>query len=405
MSGGGTIPSEAAGFPGIGFDPTPGSLSAVRTLTDQSFEAHRNLSSVWQTLNSITRDGEAWKGVAADAFSAQVKELPKLVDSATKSFYDCGFQLNEWSAKLSSMKSRSAELEARAVTARSRVRDAEGNPNLGLAGQTFDTDEELHNAEQRLNRAVKELDAARNALNTLIEDAKRLKHQHDEAAEKIAEAVRKASEEAPDEPGLLDRIGDAIKSLAEANSLLAHRAWDWVKNHANAIAAVGDVLSTVSAILGAAGVGIAALGLVFPPSEIALGPLAAGLEVTSSGFAAGALVLHGTARMAGGEDVVSNRTLAQDALGTIPFGGAVRVGGKLGSAIFKSRAADAASNFGLVDSWAGLFGDPSVFENFKPTNRRQAVEMGIPGGGPLLVAMENAWKKGSAKDQATTDGG
>lgn len=55
------------------------------------------------------------------------------------------------------------------------------------------------------------LDAARDALNTLIEEAKRLKHQHDEAAEKTAEAVRRAAEEAPDEPGLLDRIGDVIK--------------------------------------------------------------------------------------------------------------------------------------------------------------------------------------------------
>ncbi|WP_157880168.1 putative T7SS-secreted protein [Streptomyces natalensis] len=404
---GGKIPAEAAGFPGLGFDPTPGNLAAVRTLVDETFTAHRNLESVWETLNSITRHGKEWRGLAADAFSMRVKKLPELVDAATQSFYDCGFQLNEWSAKLDTMKSRSRDLEGRAVTARSRMRDAEENPDLGLAGKTFETDEELHNAEQRLNNAVTELDSARNALNTLIEDAQRLKHQHDEAAETVAEAIRRASEEAPDEPGLLDKLGDAIKSLAEAQSLIAHQMWDWVKNHANAIAAVGDVLSTVSAVVGAAGVGLAAIGMAFPPAEVVLAPTAGVLEIASSGFAAGALVLHGTARMAGGEDVVSNRTLAQDVLGTIPFGAATRVGGKLGTALLKSRAAEGASNFGLVDSWASLFGDSSVFENFKPKDRRQMMEMGgIPGGGgALVVAIENAWNKGSAKDRAATDGG
>ena len=201
---GGKIPSDAAGYPGIGFDPAPGSLSAVRGLVDQSFDAHRKLASVSQTLSSITRGGEEWSGIAADAFSMRVKELPKLVDSATQSFYDCGFHLNEWSAKLETMKSRASDMEARAVTARSRQRDAEENPDLGLAGQTFETDEELHSAEQRLNKAVQELSSARDSLNSLIEDARHLKYQHDEAAERVAEAVRRASEAAPDEPGCLD---------------------------------------------------------------------------------------------------------------------------------------------------------------------------------------------------------
>ncbi len=403
---GGKIPSDAAGYPGIGFDPAPGSLSAVRGLVDQSFDAHRKLASVSQTLSSITRGGEEWSGIAADAFSMRVKELPKLVDSATQSFYDCGFHLNEWSAKLETMKSRASDMEARAVTARSRQRDAEENPDLGLAGQTFETDEELHSAEQRLNKAVQELSSARDSLNSLIEDARHLKYQHDEAAERVAEAVRRASEAAPDEPGLLDRIGDAIESLAEAQAMLANQVWDWVKNHANAIAAVGDVLSTVSAVVGAAGVGLVAVGMAFPPAEVILAPTAGVLEIASSGFAAGAFALHGTARIAGGEDVVSNRTLAQDGLGMIPLGAAARVGGKLGTAMLKSRAAEGASNFGLIDSWAGLFGDPSVFENFKPQDRRQTIEMGgVPGGGgPLLIALENAWKKGSAKDDAAGGG-
>lgn len=401
MSGGGTIPEDAAGFPGLGFNPAPGDLSAVRALVEDSFGAHRKLQSVWQTLNSLTRGGKEWSGVAADAFSAKVKDLPALVDTATRSFYDCGYQLNEWSAKLDTMRARAADLERQAVGERARVRNAEENPDLGLAGQSFETDEELHQAQRRLNTAVAELDAARSSLNALVEDARRLRHQHAELAEKAAAAIRKAAEGAPDEPGFFDRIGDAVKALAEAHALFANQVWDWVKNHARAIAAVGDVLSTVSAVVGVVGVGLVAAGAAFPPAEVVLAPTAGVLEIASSGFAAGALVLHGTARVAGGEDVVSGRTLAQDALGTIPLGAAARVGGKLGTALLKSRAAEGASNFGLVDSWAGLFGDPSVFDNFRPQNDRQRIELGMPtGGGPLLIALENAWAKGSAQDRA-----
>ncbi|WEB40641.1 hypothetical protein MOV08_16030 [Streptomyces yunnanensis] len=130
-------------------------------------------------------------------------------------------------------------------------------------------------------------------------------------------------------------------------------------------------------------------------------PLAAEIGVASSVFSAGALALHGVARAAGGEDVVSNRTLAQDSLGLVPLAAGARVGGKLGTAILRSRTADGASNFGLVDSVAGLFGDPSVFDNFLPKNPRQVIEMGF---GPLLPALENAWNKGSEKDSVASDG-
>lgn len=148
---------------------------------------------------------------------------------------------------------------------------------------------------------------------------------------------------------------------------------------------------------GLAGVAVAALGIASPPLE----PLAAGMEVAAAGLAAGALLTHGTARPAGAD--VSDRTLIQDGLGSIPLGGPGVVGGRFVNAIAKSRAADHAANAGLVDSWASLFGDPSSFERFKPQDARQAVQAGIPGGG-LLVAFENAWETGSEKDRAAREG-
>ncbi|WP_419995707.1 hypothetical protein [Streptomyces boninensis] len=103
----------------------------------------------------------------------------------------------------------------------------------------------------------------------------------------------------------------------------------------------------------------------------------------------------------GNANAVPNRTIAQDVLGAIPFGDALKVGGKVLDSTALGPTIDHAGNFGLVDSWAGLFGDPTALGYFKPDGGRQAAEMFIPGGGgPMMVALENAWKTGSGKDRA-----
>ncbi|MFF4601873.1 putative T7SS-secreted protein [Streptomyces sp. NPDC001339] len=395
---GGTIPPDAAGFPGLGFDPAPGQPAAIRSLVDTVFDGHRKLQSVWQTLNSLTHSGEEWSGVAADAFSARVQDLPKLVDAATGSFYDCAFQLNEWSGNLDTMRSQAQDLERQAVAKRARVRSAEENPDLRLAGQTFDTDAELERAQQRLNTAVHDLDAARDALKSVIEQACRLQHQHDELAEKTATAIRRAAEGAPDEPGLLDKLAGAVQSLAEAHAMLANEVWDWVKDHSKNIAAVGDVLAAASTAVGVAGFGLvvagAGIATVFPPAGAAVAAVGEGLETVSGGLALGALAFHGVARLAGNKDV-TNRTLIEDTLGTLSFatGGASHLAS--GRTLRMIENAGRLMGRGSAGSGAeGMSENPSALGNFVPKDTRQAIEAAVIPGGALFVGLENAWQSG-----------
>ncbi|MFJ6566799.1 hypothetical protein ACIQNU_05230 [Streptomyces sp. NPDC091292] len=103
----------------------------------------------------------------------------------------------------------------------------------------------------------------------------------------------------------------------------------------------------------------------------------------------------------GGDSVVANRTLAQDALGIVPFG----LGFKGVSAVVSgSRAGDAAANFGLVDTVAGFLGDPTALGYFEPDSSRQFGTAALVPGGPILVAFENAWEAGSEKDRAAKRG-
>lgn len=132
--------------------------------------------------------------------------------------------------------------------------------------------------------------------------------------------------------------------------------------------------------------------------------VAEGIGVASGGFSLGALALHGAARAVGGDSVVPNRTLAEDALGVLPFGGAFKGISKVAA---DSRLAVHACNFVLADTVAAILGDPTALGYWEPNNERQVAEVAaipvIPGAF-LLVAFENAWEAGTEKDKAARQG-
>ncbi|MEV6795442.1 hypothetical protein AB0M87_26405 [Streptomyces sp. NPDC051320] len=245
-------------------------------------------------------------------------------------------------------------------------------------------------------------------LEKIRAQARKLASDHVLEGQSVARRLDKAMDIAPNEPGALHKLGSALKEIGKVLGKIDDVVLDvidtgvaaaakWLVEHANAIAALGDVLATVSAALGA-------ISLVLLICSAAFPPLAVGSEALAgaSGLSAlGALALHGTARAAGGESVVSNRTLAQDGLGILPAGFAFKGVARVASA---SRVADAAANFGLIDTVSSFTGDPTTLGYFAPKNHRQAIEEAsgivVPSGGPLLVAFENAWKGGSEKDHA-----
>jgi hypothetical protein len=357
-----------------------------------------------------TGEGD-WKGRHAEEFRKQFDDdfQPK-IDTAKRSFSKAASALRDWADAMPDWQRKAEALESQAQDAKDALHGAKeklsGLPPKPLLDLPPKDDAEARKREKtEKDRSSAELAAstAQSDLDQVRAQARKLASDYDLEGQAVARRLNKAMDIAPNEPGLMDKLGDALVDIgkalgaiddvvAAAVSVAVADAVKWLAEHANSIAALGDVLATVSAVLGAVSLVMLFFSPFFPP--LAVGAEAVG--IASGAFALGALALHGTARAVGGDSVVSNRTLAQDVLGTLPVGLAFK---GVTAVVAGSRAADASANFGLVDTVASFIADPTALGYFVPKDRRQAVELGIPGG-PLFVAFENAWKAGSEKDRA-----
>lgn len=404
-------------FPALEFVPCPGEPHTAKQVAGIVKRTAKALDEISDVLHG-TGEGD-WKGRHAEEFRKKFDDdfRPK-VDTAKRSFGRAAKALSEWADAMPEWQRRALVLESRAQDAR----DAQQAAKAKLAGlppkplldlPPKDDAEALKQENVEKDRSSAELAAstAEADLDKIRAQARKLASDYDLDGRAVARRLDRAMDIAPNEPGALDKLGDALVGIgkalgalddviSEAVSAAVADAVKWLAEHANSIAALGDVLATMSAVLGSISLVLLLVAPVTGPLAPAFAAAAAGVGVASGAFALGALGLHSTARAVGGDSVVSNRTLAQDALGVLPFGGAFKGVSKV---VAGSRAADAAANFGLVDTVASFIADPTALGYFNPKDDRQTIEAALPGGG-LLVAFENAWNAGSEKDKAAQQG-
>jgi hypothetical protein len=313
------------GYPALGFDPAPGATKRVGALAADLGSVATELGAAQQALTSIGCSSGIWQGEAAEAFHDKLGELPDYLGKAHRSLGDAARTLDQWSADLTSMQTAAAQYEAEAEAALRRLQSAESNPDLGLAGHTFPDEASLVQAQARYDAATAQLTIASKELEAIRELAQRLLVQHDELVSEVADALRRAKDEAPKEPGFFDRlvndVADGIKNLASAT-------WKWVQDHADVIAQFGDIMSKISTAL-------AVLAIVTAPFE----PVGAIFAGAAAGTALMALGAHGLAKAAGAK--VGWGTTGADALGALPFVGGVARGAKVATSA--ERALGAAS--------------------------------------------------------------
>jgi len=125
------------GYPALGFDPAPGATERVGALAADLASVATELGSARQALTSIGHSGGIWQGDAAEAFRDKLGELPDYLDKANRSLGDAARTLDQWSADLASMQATAAQYEAETAQRLQRLRAAESDPDLALAGQTF----------------------------------------------------------------------------------------------------------------------------------------------------------------------------------------------------------------------------------------------------------------------------
>ncbi|NLU65953.1 putative T7SS-secreted protein [Streptomyces sp. HNM0574] len=314
-------------FPALGFNPAPGDLGSVDSLTGKLDSARRSLDSAHLVLSRIGKGGGEWQGDAANAFAEKVGDLPKYVRDSRDAMQDAVSQLRSWHTALSSYQEKGRQYEAQAAAAKQTVttreaekeravkayNEASANPDLRLAGTYYSDQAALDAAQRRidaasgrLNRADAALDSAGSRLDSatqeleaIVKKAEELLGNHQDGARGIADRIRRATENAPD-PGFWEGLGDFFTSVG-------HSIQEWCTKNADLLKEIGDWLSIASSVLG-----VASLLTLWCP------PLSGALALASAGASLGALATHGAAKLGGAD--VGVMDLVGDGIGVVPLG-------------------------------------------------------------------------------------
>ncbi|MET9170503.1 putative T7SS-secreted protein [Streptomyces misionensis] len=324
----------------LGFDPAPGVPSSVHHLVTSLTDVTKQLHDAHATLTRLGKPDAAWVGEAAAAFAKKTGSLPKYLANGHSSLIDAAHALHGWESDLREFQTLAKHYEQEAEAARKTLKTAQNDPDLQLAGRTFDTDAELQQAQRRLDGAVRRLNGARDELNAIIHKAEALLTEHDKAASAAAAAIRKAAEAAPDE-SLLHKLGDLLSDLGDRIKDLAGDLWHWIQKHADTIYKIGDWLGYAAAACDV-------LAIVF--SETIVGAVV--FEALGRVLNTGALVFHGVGWAAGAKDG-NALDIGLDLAGFIPFGDLARTG-KIAHAAFKGvKIPMNVLDFGVkaADSW------------------------------------------------------
>lgn len=288
-------------FPNIGWDPTPGSVEETRELAKRLGKLAGELGTAVKELERISCG--AWKGKTAIAFTEYIGEdVTPLIRKSHDSFDKASRALHRWANELKDFQDEADRLEKSA----GEQLDAKAKAEKGAEG-----------------KGSKALGEASSAVNEVTQKVHDLEDRFKRAAEKIGKELDKAAAIAPNEPGFWDKLGQGIADAWDATG-------DWLKEHADVIKVIGDVLSDVTAVLGM----LAIVTLPFPPLAAIFGTAA----LIGAGLS---LAAHGVAKAAGAD--VSWAQLGLDAVGLLPGIGMFSKGVKVVGA---AKAATTASRLG-----------------------------------------------------------
>lgn len=270
------MPGRRPAFPHIGWDPTPGDVADTRDLAKTLGGLATDLGEAVRDLDRI--DAGAWKGKAANAFVEYVGEdVTPLIRKSHQSFGKASRALHRWSRELQDFQDEADRLEVR-------------------AGEKLAAKEKAEKAAE--GKGSKELGEASGEVDEITRKVRDLQDRYNRAAAEITKELDKAGDIAPDEPGFWGKLTQGVKDAWDATT-------DWVKEHADLIALIGDLLSDLTALLGF----LAIATLPFPPLAAIFGTAA----LVTTGLA---LAAHSIAK-AGGADV-SWAKIGLDAVGLMP---------------------------------------------------------------------------------------
>jgi hypothetical protein len=297
------VAGKRPAFPNIGWDPTPGDVDDTRDLAKKLGGLASDLGTTLRELERI--EAGAWKGKTAVAFTEYVgKDVTPLIRKSHDSFDKASRALHRWANELQDFQDEADRLEK-------------------SAGEKLEAKETAQQKadEKGDGKGSEELGKASGAVDEVTNKVYDLEDRYKRAAGNISKELDKAGDIAPDEPGFWDKLGEGISNAWDATG-------DWLKEHADLIKMIGDVLSDITAVLGM----LAIVTLPFPPLAAIFGTAA----LIGAGLS---LAAHGVAKAAGAD--VSWTQLGLDAVGLLPgigmFGKGVKVVGAGKAAVTAGR--------------------------------------------------------------------
>ncbi|MGY0068790.1 putative T7SS-secreted protein [Streptomyces sp. QTS137] len=298
-------------FPALGFAPCPGDHTVADDVAKTVRRTAKALVEICQVLHG-TGAGD-WKGKAAKAFREKFDdEFRPRMDDARDSFRDAATALEDWAEYMARKQTAAVKLETQAAEVNERLAKSYGKVGkLNDADDDKKEDQEHKDKVQAANRAVNSQEIE---LEELRRKGRTMKKNYQEYGKEIADRLNKAMDIAPNEPGMWDKLGDAITDLGEALGDLPGQVGellsdigDWIKKHSDWITVAASVLGVIA---------------IFCP---VLAPLAIGLSAVA--FLAHA-AKYGVSGLfpPSGENAGNWLTLGGDLLGMVPGVGAAKTG-------------------------------------------------------------------------------
>lgn len=248
-------------FPALGFDPAPGEPGAVESAARSVDGAGRTFGEASATVSRLSSSG--WTGEAAEAFRAQLADLPRDLDLAARSHQTAARTLADYGTGLDARQRRADELESRAAELKRQQQAAIAEVNRIAAQRAPEGSADLADLKSRYSSARSRAEGLGEDLDGVIADARRLHGDHEAAGRSAAGTIRGVAEAPYKEPGWLSRAWDSVKG--------------WIAEHADVLATISSVLKGVSAVLGVLSL---VPGLQFlAPFAIAAGGIALAIDV------------------------------------------------------------------------------------------------------------------------------
>jgi hypothetical protein len=316
-------------FSALGFDPAPGDVSQGEQMARRLRSATTALEQIKDVLAG-TGD-QQWEGRTADAFrGAMAEELRPRIERVYASFSEASRAVDRWVEALPGYQSRAAALAREADAAKADLASAQSTLS-GLGDKPGDdaTDAEREAYDRSKSSGESAVSSSQAALADVVRRANLLLGEASDSASTAARSVNSAREDAPDEPGLWDRITGALEGigdfLGDVVEFIKDNWWDLLHQLVHITA---QVLSIAAIFVPA----LAPFALGFAIADVVMSGIdwARGVPGAQEAFLTGALGLAGGAML--GQVFKGFMAAAGPALRNGPFNLAIAGGGSTGGA-------------------------------------------------------------------------